>query len=117
MLTKIKATGIITNHSPESIITKIYELVKSCKQAHHIKSQSGELMGNVYAACEYFDVSDPIMGSRLSVQPLDTNKTIAMEKELDDESSMESTSTLANSNNNNQVTAEKKISKTQCFST
>jgi hypothetical protein len=50
--TKIQSAGIIAHHTPESIITKIYELVNSYKQAHHIKSQTSESMENVYAACQ-----------------------------------------------------------------
>jgi hypothetical protein len=75
--TKIPSAGIVTNRTPELNITKIYELVNSYKQAHHIKSQTSESMENVYAACKYFDVLDPILGSRPSVQPCVMNKIIA----------------------------------------
>jgi len=93
---KIQSAGIVANRTPESIITKIYELVNSYKQAHHIKSQTGESMENVYAACKYFDALDPILGSRPSVQPRVTNKTIEAGKSLEDDSTVESSGLLSN---------------------
>jgi hypothetical protein len=87
---KIQDAGIIANRSADSIITKIYELVSSYKQAHHIKNQSGETMENVYAACKYFDVLDPILGSRPSIQPRLTNKTTRAEKESDADNNLHS---------------------------
>ena len=87
---KIEDAGIVANRTADSIITKIYELVSSYKQAHHIKNQSGETMENVYAACKYFDVLDPILGSRPSIQPRLTNKTARAEKELDADNNLHS---------------------------
>jgi len=45
---KIQDAGIIVNHSADSIVTKIYELVSSYKQAYYIKNQSGETIENIY---------------------------------------------------------------------
>lgn len=87
---KIEDAGILANRTADSIITKIYELVSSYKQAHHIKNQSGETMENVYAACKYFDVLDPILGSRPSIQPRLTNKTARAEKESDADNNLHS---------------------------
>ncbi len=87
---KIEDAGILANRTADSIITKIYELVSSYKQAHHIKNQSGETMENVYAACKYFDVLDPILGSQPSIQPRLTNKTARAEKESDADNNLHS---------------------------
>jgi hypothetical protein len=76
--TKIQAAGIIAKCSPESVVMKTYELVNSYKQAHHIKSQTGESMENVYAACKYFVVLDPILRSRPSAQPCVINTLAEM---------------------------------------
>jgi hypothetical protein len=59
----------------------------------------------VYAACKYFDVLDPILGSRPSVQPRVTNKIIAAGKSLEDNSSAESTGLLSIGNDEVEVTS------------
>jgi hypothetical protein len=64
--------------------------VSSYKQAHHIKNQSGETMANVYATCKYFNVLDPILGSRPFIQPPLTNKTTRAEKESDADNNLHS---------------------------
>lgn len=73
---KIQKAGIVVNHSTNSIIHKIRELIMSYKEAHHIKNHTGQSTENVYAAFKYFDILDPILGSRPSVKPLLANKGI-----------------------------------------
>jgi hypothetical protein len=72
----IQKAGIVVNRSTDSIIHKIKELVTTYKEAHRVKNQTGESMEAVYAACKYYDILDPILGSRPSVKPLLTNKQI-----------------------------------------
>ena len=77
---KIQKAGIVVNRSTDSIIHKIKELVTSYKEAHRVKNQTGQSTEAIYAACKYFDVLDPILGSRPSVKPLLTNKQIINRK-------------------------------------
>lgn len=73
---KIKTAGIVANRSTDSIIHKIKELVSSYKEAHQLKRQTGQSTEAIYAVCKFFDVLDPILGSRPSIKPLITNKDI-----------------------------------------
>jgi hypothetical protein len=71
---KITEARIVSFRSIDSIVSKIKEIVSSYKRAHQIKNQTGQSMDNVYAACKHWDILDPILGCRPSVQPLFTNK-------------------------------------------
>ncbi len=66
----------MANHSTDLIIHKIKELVSSYKEAHQIKRQTGQSTEAVYAACRYFDLLNPILGSRPSIKPLPMNKDL-----------------------------------------
>jgi hypothetical protein len=115
ILVKIREAGIKVNRNNDSIIKKITELVKSYKDAHHIKNQTGQSMENVHAACKYFDVLDPILGCRPSIQPIMTNKTIAVGNTNDedsDDSYAESVATVPVLQHENRVATKTKNDKT-----
>lgn len=71
---KIVEARIVSFQSIDSIVSKIKEIMSSYKRAHQIKNQTGQSMDNVYAGCKNWDILDPILGCRPSVQPLFTNK-------------------------------------------
>jgi hypothetical protein len=64
----------VSIRSIEIIVVKIKGIRSSYKRADQIKSQTGQLMDNVYTACKHWDILDPILGCCPSVQPLFTNK-------------------------------------------
>ncbi len=74
---KYNLQAFVVNCSTNSTIQKIKELASSCKEAHKVKNQTGKSTEQVYAACKYFDILEPLLGSCPSIKPLLMNKDIS----------------------------------------
>ncbi len=95
----LEEAGVLVKREPSTIITKIQEIVKSFRDEHQYKHQTGHgtadkslLEKEVYGICKHYDALLPILGDRPSTKPLLTNKSMHSNSLHDDAASVSSSS-------------------------